>query len=120
CKPGNLQLEPDDQWPRMRMLAIALSTGITPFLAHLCYMKVHKFGAGMHAQGCRFLLIASVRHPRQLIEHARLLELEREFPEQFRYYPVLTREWPADWLYGKGRICKAAGTGGRTDEVDLS
>src|SRR6185295_10830574 len=25
CKPGNLQLEPDDQWPRMRMLAIALS-----------------------------------------------------------------------------------------------
>lgn len=120
-KPANLQLEPDDQWPHMRMLAIALSTGITPFLAHLCYMRVHKFGAGAQVPGCRFVLIASVRNPRQLMEHARLLELEREFPEHFSYYPVLTREWPTDWAYGKGRICKISGvSGGRGDEVDLS
>lgn len=121
CRAANLQLEPDDQWPHMRMLAIALSTGITPFLAHLCYMRVHQFGRHMNPPGCRFLLIASVRNPRQLMEHERLLELEREFPDNFRYYPVLTREWSQDWSYGRGRICKASGVrSGRGEEVDVS
>ena len=119
CKPANLRLEPDDEWPRMQMLAIALSTGITPFLAHLRYMKAHHFGRAASSPGCRFLLIASVRNPRQLMEHDFLRDLEREFPDNFRYVPVLTREWPPDWQYGKGRIIKATAEG-EAAKVDLS
>jgi hypothetical protein len=119
CKPSNLRLEPDDQWPRMRTLAIALSTGITPFLAHLCHMRAHGFGRTAEQPGCRFFLIASVRHHRQLMEHEKLLELQREFPDNFRYYAVLTREWPTEWQYGKGRIIKTSGPVGKVVEVDL-
>ena len=120
CKPGNLQLEPDDQWPHMRVVAIALSTGITPFLAHLAYMKIHQFGRSDQSPGCRFVLIASAKNRTQLLEHERLLGLEREFPENFRYHPVLTREWPADWPYGRGRIMKTSGMAGdREEKVDL-
>lgn len=100
----NLRLEPDDQWPTMRYVAVALGTGITPFLAYLDYMQALRFGRPVHSPGCRLTLIASVRHYGQLMEHERLLELERRFPDNFRYYPILTRQWPADWPYGKGRI----------------
>jgi Oxidoreductase NAD-binding domain len=103
-EPTNLRLEPDNQWPFMRFAAVALSTGITPFLAYLRYMKARDFGRAYHPSGCYVLLIASVRHPGQLMEHEELLELERRFPNNFKYYPVLTRQWPFDWPYGRGRI----------------
>ena len=119
CKPANLRLEPDTEWPGMRFLAIALSTGITPFLSHLRYMKGFNFGCDHDASGCHVTLIASVRTPRQLMEHEELLGLERQFPENFRYYPVLTREWPADWPYGKGRIMRAGDVTGEGEGVDL-
>jgi hypothetical protein len=102
----NLRLEPDDQWPTMRYVAVALGTGITPFLAYLDYMQALRFGRADHSPGCRLTLIASVRHEGQLMEHERLLEFERRFPDNFRYYPILTRQWPADWPYGKGRIVR--------------
>lgn len=104
CEERNLQLEPDDQWPTMRYVAIALSTGITPFLAYLDYMQALDFGRAHHPPGCQFTLIASVRHDGQLMEHESLLTLARRFPDNFRYYPVLTRAWPPDWPYGTGRI----------------
>lgn len=119
CKRANLRLEPDDQWPSMRVLAIALSTGITPFLAHLRYMKAFNFGRASHPPGCHFTLIASVRNPRQLMDHEELLALAREFPENFRYYPVLTREWPPDWPYGKGRIIRVNGESDREKHVNV-
>lgn len=106
CKPANLRLEPDDQWPHMRFLAIALSTGITPFLAHVRYMATFNFGRTANHPGCRYTLVASHRNHRQLMEHEELLALERQFPDHFRYFPVLTREWPAGWPYGKGRIVR--------------
>jgi hypothetical protein len=102
----NLRLEPDDEWPTMRYVAVALGTGITPFLAYLDHMQALGFGRPDHSPGCRLTLIASVRHHGQLMEHERLLELERRFPDNFRYYPILTRQWPADWPYGKGRIVR--------------
>jgi hypothetical protein len=115
----NLRLEPDDQWPRMRYVAIALSTGITPFLAYLDYMQALDFGRPYHSEGCRFTLIASVRHYGQLMEHEALLDLARRFPHNFRYYPVLTREWPVDWPYGKGRIIRSSETSEGSAHIDM-
>jgi hypothetical protein len=116
----NLRLEPDDQWPTMRYVAIALSTGITPFLAYLDYMQARDFGKTHHRPGCRLTLIASVRHQRQLMQHDMLLDFARRFAHNFQYYPVLTREWPPEWPYGKGRLIRASDTcdGGR--HIDLS
>ena len=119
CKPMNLRLEPDGEWERMRFLGIALSTGITPFLSHLSYMAELDFGRTASAAGAQYTLIVSVRSPRQLMKHAELLDLERRFPGRFRYIPVLTREWPDDWPYGKGRIIRAKPADGGEPKVDL-
>ena len=119
CEDTNLRLEPDGEWQRMRFLGIAFSTGITPFLAHLRYMKALEFGRTREHPGSYYTLVVSVRKPRHLMEHDELLELERKFPENFRYYPVLTREWPADWPYGKGRIIRSRGTTNGEEGVDL-
>lgn len=116
--PRNLRLEPDGEWATMRMAGVALSTGITPFLAYVRHMRARAFGRSASARGCHLLLIVSVRHPRQLMAHDELLQTQRAFPEHFRYHPVLTREWPDDWPYGKGRIIRStegSGPGGRVD-----
>ena len=119
CKPANLRLEPDGEWERMRFVGIALSTGITPLLAHLCYMEAFGFGRTPSGGGAHYTLIVSVRNPRQLMHHAELLALEQRFPDNVRYFPVLTREWPSDWVYGKGRIIRASAGEGREQKVDL-
>ena len=119
CAHNNLQLEPDDEWSKMRFLGLAFSTGITPFLAHLRYMKAFQFGKSEHAPGAHYTLIASARNPRQLLEQEELLELVKLFPANFNYFPVLTREWPADWVYGKGRIMRAKGGNGNSESIDL-
>lgn len=116
----NLRLEPDDQWPTMRYVAIALSTGITPFLAYLDYMQARDFGRTHHSLGCRFALIASVRNQRQLMQHEALLDLAHRFPHNFQYHPVLTREWPADWPYGKGRMICARDACEGSQHIDLT
>ncbi|MGH7255650.1 MAG: hypothetical protein ACREI3_07715 [Nitrospirales bacterium] len=111
CEPSNLRLEPDGTWEGMRVVAIALSTGLTPFLAHVRYMAAHHFGRAPGQAGAHVVLIVSVRRPAQLMAHEELLALQRQFPEHFTYYPVLTREWPADWPYGTGRIIQTSGKG---------
>jgi hypothetical protein len=116
----NLRLEPDDQWPTMRYVAIALSTGITPFLAYLDYMQARDFGRMHDSPGCRLTLIASVRNQRQLMQHEALLDVARRFPHNFQYHPVLTREWPADWPYGKGRMICASDTCEGSRHIDLT
>ncbi len=103
----NLILESDRQWPSMRIVAVALATGITPFLAHVWSMRANAFGVphGTHdAAGGRFSLIVSVSNPRRLMEHQALLDLAAEYPQRFSYHPVLTREWPEDWSRTRGRI----------------
>ncbi len=106
CDPHNLRLEPDGEWEDMNFLAIALSTGITPFLAYLRYMKALNFGKSEKRVGAHLTLIASAKRFTQLIAHEELLDLEKKFKPNFRYFPVLTREWPEDWKYPKGRIMK--------------
>lgn len=103
----SVELESDDWWPTQKFVAIAFSTGITPFLAHLRYMASRDFGRGDGSEGTHYVLIASVRNPRQLMYHGELSELEKNFPKNFQYHPVLTREWPEDWPYTRGRIVKA-------------
>jgi hypothetical protein len=116
----NLRLEPDNQWPTMRYVAIALSTGITPFLAYLDHMQARDFGRAHHPPGCRLTLIASVRHRGQLMQHEALVKLARRFPDNFHYYPVLTREWPPEWPYGKGRMIRVSDTGEGSRCIDLA
>lgn len=118
--PRNLRLEPDGRWETMRMAGVALSTGITPFLAYVRYMSAHGFGRSETSSGCHLVLIVSVRNPRQLMAHEELLRIQRAFPGHFRYHPVLTREWPEDWPYGKGRIIRTLEEGpGPIGRVDL-
>ena len=129
----NLILEPDREWPSMRIVAVALATGITPFLSHVRYMKASAFGIpsgtqgthDAHAQGGRFSLIVSVSDPRRLMEHQALLDLAAEYPQRFSYHPVLTREWPEDWPWTRGRIIRVrsperAGVDGAEETVRVN
>ena len=120
CLPTNLRLEPDGEWKEMRLLGLAFATGITPFLSHLRYMQEHQFGKGESRTGVYFTLIASARYFKQLIDHAELLELEQQFPENFRYHPVLTRDWPPEWSYTKGRIMRVEQNSLGADQIDLA
>ena len=117
---SNLRLEPDDEWPTMRFLGIALSTGITPFLAHIRYMKVLNFGRNGVRPGVHYSLVVSVKNPRQLMAHKELQEMEADFSENFAYHPVLTREWPDDWAHGRGRIMKVTEQQNGEQRIDLN
>ncbi len=103
-KDVNLRLEPDAEWPNMRFVSIALSTGITPFLAHLRYMRAFNFGRADDRVGVHYTLVVSVKTPSRLMAHRELCALESEFPENVSYHPVLTRVWTDEWSYGRGRI----------------
>ena len=116
---SNLRLEPDDEWPTLRCVGIALSTGITPFLAHLRHMKTLNFGRTRGHEDAHYSLVASVKHAGQLMAHDELHAMEAEFPEHFSYYPFLTREWPDDWSHGRGRIMRATEQPDGTQSIDL-
>ena len=73
--PTTLVLEDDHEWRSMRIVAVALSTGITPFLSYLRYMKGRAFGTPDGTNGGHLTLIVSVKTPRQLMEHQTLLDL---------------------------------------------
>ncbi len=113
--PTTLVLEEDHEWRSMRIVAVALSTGITPFLAYVRHMKSKAFGETTEGH---FSLIVSVKKPSHLMEHQALLDLARECPQHFTYHPVLTREWPDDWVHGKGRIMHVL-TEGQETRVNL-
>ena len=118
--PATLVLEADHEWRSMRIVAVALSTGITPFLSYLRYMKTRAFGVLDGAGGGHFTLIVSVKTPSQLMDHQTLLDLAREAPQHFSYHPVLTREWPEDWSYVKGRIIQVRTNGDQGTRVNLA
>jgi len=120
CQPNNLRLEPDGEWESMRFVGLAFSTGITPFLSHIRYMQAHQFGRGGGHCGAHYTLIVSARQPCQLMAHEELLELEHAYPENFRYWPVLTRSWPSDWSFSTGRIMRVEHTNGGSGKMDLA
>ncbi|MBI3274094.1 MAG: hypothetical protein HYZ69_03030, partial [Candidatus Colwellbacteria bacterium] len=99
----NLRLERDDWWQGKKFLGYALSTGITPFLAHLRYMAHVHFRRYINPN-THYALIVSAKNPMQLMYHHKLLALEKRFPEHFTYHPVLTRQWFHDWPYTRGRL----------------
>ena len=103
----SLKLEPDEWWLDKKFLGIGFSTGVTPLFAHVRYLAALNFGRTRKHPGAHYVLIVSVKNPRQLMSHEEWLELEKKYPENFRYHPVLTREWPEDWPYTRGRIVKA-------------
>ena len=116
----NLCLEPDGEWEQMSFLALALSTGITPFLSYLRYMQKKEFGRSANHGGAVFTLIVSVPHPQHLMAHEELLALERQFPNNFHYHPVLTRSWPEDWSFTKGRIIRVRTDAAEEQKIDIS
>jgi len=118
--PTTLVLEADHEWCSMRIVAVALSTGITPFLSYLRHMKTRAFGTLEGTAGVHFTLIVSVKKSLQLMEHQALLDLAREVPQHFSYHPVLTREWPEDWSYVKGRIMQVRTNGDQKPRVNLA
>ncbi|MDD9860131.1 MAG: hypothetical protein OXU40_06755 [Nitrospira sp.] len=109
----NLILESDQQWPSMRIVAIALATGITPFLAHIRHMQTRAFGltASEQTPDGWFSLIVSVANPRRLMEHRALLDIAADHPLRFRYHPVLAQECPDDWAWTTGRVIEAGSSG---------
>lgn len=120
CKPANLRLEDDGKWEEMRMVCVAFGTGITPFLSYVRYMAARDFGKKVSKHGVHLTLVASVRHPGQLMLHDELLSLEKQFLPHFRYQPVLTRSWPDAWGYLKGRILRAGHAESGNDHIDIS
>ncbi|WP_447971735.1 hypothetical protein [Nitrospira sp. M1] len=122
CLDTNLRLEPDGEWKAMQFLALAFSTGVTPFLSYLRYMKHQNFGRSDTHPGTMFRLIVSVRSQQQLMAHEELLALQHQFPENFWYHPVLTRSWPEDWPFTRGRIMHARQATTETEDavIDLS
>lgn len=118
-EPNNLILETDNEWPTMRILALAFSTGITPFLSYLDYMRRKEFGRIVGCRGVEFILVASVRNPRHLIQHEELQAIAAAYPKHFQYIPVLTREWPKEWEGGKGRIIKQEGKDRQEARINL-
>ena len=103
----------------MSFFALALSTGITPFLSYLRYMKHNRFGRSQTHGGADFFLVVSVRHQDHLMAHEELIALEGEFPDNFHYHPVLTRNWPKDWPYTTGRIIDAATHSEQDEKIDI-
>jgi len=99
----SLRLEPHEWWQGRKYLGITYYTGITATLAAVRHMAEYKFGN----YSTQYVFIVSVRYPQRLMFHDELLGLERRFPRNFRYHPVLTKGWPENWPYTKGRIVSA-------------
>ncbi|HZX60666.1 MAG TPA: hypothetical protein VFF51_02880 [Candidatus Methylomirabilis sp.] len=115
----SLKLEPDDWWLDKKFLGIGFSTGVTPLLAHVEYMAALHFGRTAKHSGAHYVLIVSVKNPKQLMFHEEMLALEKRFPENFRYHPVLTRQWPEDWSYTHGRIVRSVKGADGTETVSV-
>ncbi len=121
CKEANLRLESDGEWEGRQFVCLAFGTGITPFLSYVRYMAdgVWEERRREKQQG-HMTLIASARHERQLILHKELLSMAQEFPQFFRYIPVLTQSWPKNWPFIKGRIFRSSLLSSGIEQIDLS
>lgn len=92
---GRLSLA-GDEWQRQKLAFIAGGAGIAPFVSTVRYIAARKLDTDVW-------LLASFRGPGHLIFHEELLEISRRYPN-IKYYPTLTREVPARWPWGKGRL----------------
>ena len=120
CKETNLRLEANGDWETRRLVCVAFGTGITPFLSYIRYMAYQEWAQGGGESGGHMTLIASVRHEGQLMLHQELLKMAQQFPQYFRYVPVLTRSWPSNWASPKGRIIRANVLPSGKEQIDLT
>jgi len=118
CKETNLRLEPDGEWEDRRLVCVAFGTGVTPFLSYIRYMADQEWAKRGGIRGGSLTLIASVRHEGQLMLHQELLKMAQEFPQHFRYIPVLTRSWPSDWSSLTGRIVRTTVLPSGEEQID--
>lgn len=103
----SLLLEPIEMLCVMkRICAIGFYTGATPFLAYTRYMAAYHFGHALLTgqDDFRFIFIVCVQKESHLMYHNELEKIQKKFPYNFTYWPVLTRTWSKDWRYGRGRL----------------
>ncbi len=120
CKSTNLRLEEEGEWESLPLVCVAFGTGITPFLAYLRYWVDHRRHSGVGKNVEPLTLIVSARHFPQLICHDELLNIGKEFPGEFFYYPILTRTWPAEWEGTTGRLTAVSKDSSGNEQIDLS
>ena len=118
CKEKNLRLESDGDWEDRQLVCVAFGTGITPFLSYIRYMAHQEWDQGGGGRRGHMTLIASVRHEKQLMLHQELVKMAHQFPQYFRYVPVLTRSWPSNWASPKGRIVRVNVLPSGEEQVD--
>lgn len=95
----DLELEPDEWWQGKKFLFYGLGTGVTPHLSAVRYMAEQDMPADV-------IYVSSSKLTRRLIFHEELENLQKSFPQNFRYMPFLTRENPEtlkEWKYFTGR-----------------
>ena len=119
CKESNLRLEPDGDWEKRQLVCIAFGTGITPFLSYMRHIVHRQVKKKNEEHRGSITLIASVRHAGQLMLHQELMEMAQQFPQYFRYIPVLTRSWPSSWPFLKGRIIRTNVLASGEEHIDL-
>lgn len=120
CKESNLRLESDGEWEKRHLVCVAFGTGITPFLSYMQHVA-HQQRRNENEKHCGSItLISSVRHAGQLMLHQELMEMAQQFPQYFRYIPVLTRSWPSSWPFQKGRIIRTHVLASGKEQIDLA
>ncbi len=120
CKPTNLRLEDDGAWESMPFFCVAFGTGVTPFLAYIRNWVAHHSQPG-GLTGLRPLtLVVSAKHFSGLICHEELSRIQKKNPGRFRYCPVLTRTWPANWVGGRGRLISVSQNSSGNERIDIS
>ena len=119
-KSTNLRLEEDGTWESMSFVLVAFGTGVTPFLSYIRYMDNQYSKSAEAKELGQVTLIASARHPQQLILHQELMDLAERASHWFHYHPVLTRTWSKDWKHTTGRIMREGESRDKSTEVDVS
>lgn len=93
----SVELYPNGEWEKLRVVAVGLSTGMTPFLAHVKYFEGRAFGQNDETCGIEYTFIMSVQHPEELVWYNWLRAIAKTHWANFIFHPILTQSWPEHW-----------------------
>ncbi|TSC71449.1 MAG: hypothetical protein G01um101448_1172, partial [Parcubacteria group bacterium Gr01-1014_48] len=93
----SVELYPDGEWEKLHVVAVGLSTGMTPFLAHIKYFESRAFGQNDNTCGIEYTFVMSVQHPEELVWYNWLRATEKTHQFNFIFHPMLTQSWPDHW-----------------------